>query len=29
MNIHNLQIVDNVYKNLNPTLHLFGHWSPN
>jgi len=28
MVIHNLQIVNNVYKNFNPTPHLFGHWSP-
>ena len=29
MVIHNLQIVNNVYKNPNPTPHIFGHWSPN
>ena len=29
MVIHNLQIVNNVYKNPNLTPHVFGHWSPN
>jgi len=29
MVIHNLQTVNNVYKNPNPTPQLFGHWSPN
>jgi len=28
MVIHNLQTMNNVYKNFNPTPHLFGHWSP-